>query len=460
MITYQDYEKEAGESDKRKADMLSRIISEHQRSDACKIAKAADLYDRQKNVTINEFVQKLFTSAGVPVQNFVASNNKLASNFFRRLNTQRCTYSMGNGLTFAKPSTKEALGLDADKKLSDAAYKALIHGVSFVFWNKDHLHVFPLTEFAPLWDEETGALRAGVRYWQIDRSKPVIAMLYEEDGYTTYKSNGAAASGFEIREPKRAYIRMVRQAAVDEHPSVVGEANYGVLPIVPMWGSRLHQSTLVGMREAIDSYDIIRSGFANDMQDCASIYWLIENYGGLGQQELDALRDRLLLQHMAAVDTQSGGRITPYTQEIPYQARSAYLDMIRAGIYEDFGAFDDNRVSAGNKTATEINAAYQPMDENADDFEYQVIECVQQILRVAGLPEDTPTFKRNRICNQYEQTQMVMLEAPYLDDETLLSKLPNFTPDEVEQVMERRAETEQSRVAREDVQADDTGGAE
>lgn len=460
MITYQDYEKEAGESDKRKADMLARIISDHQQSEACKIAKAADLYDRQKNVTINEFVQKLFTSAGVPVQNFVASNNKLASNFFRRLNKQRCTYSMGNGLTFAQPKTKENLGIDADKKLSDAAYKALIHGVSFVFWNKDHLHVFPLTEFAPLWDEETGALRAGVRYWQIDSTKPVIAMLYEEDGYTTYKSNGAAAAGFELKEPKRAYLQTVSQAAVDAHPSVIGEANYGVLPIVPMWGSELHQSTLVGMRAHIDAFDIVQSFFTNDMQDCASIYWIVENFGGMNDGDLTKLRDRLLLQHMVVADTQSGGKITPYTQEIPYQARSAYMELIRGRIYEDFGAFDDNRIPAGNKTATEINAAYQPMDENADDFEYQVIECVQQILRVARLPEDTPTFKRNRISNQYEQVQMIMLEAPYLDDETLLALLPNLTPDQAEQVMARRAETEQSRVTREDEQMVDTGGAE
>lgn len=451
MLTYQDFEKEPD-----RLVLIERIISEHQKSDEYRIAKDADEYDRQKNVTINEFIQKMFTASGIPVQNFVASNNKLTSNLFRRLNKQRCTYSLGNGLTFAQEKTKEKLGLDADKKLSDAAYKALIHGVSFVFWNLDHMHVFPLTEFAPLWDEETGALRAGVRYWRIDKSKPVTAILYEEDGLTKYRSRIAGMDGFEEVEPKRGYIRKVSMAAADDHPSVIGEENYGVLPIVPMWGSDLHQSTLVGIRQSIDSYDIIRSGFANDMQDCAQIYWLLENYGGMDDEDLTRLRDRLLLQHMAVVDTQAGGKITPYTQEVPYQARGAYLDRIRAGLYEDFGGLDVSSIAAGNKTATEINAAYQPLDENADDFEYQIIECVQQILRVAGLPEDTPSFKRNRISNQYEQVQMVMLEAEYLDDETLLGKLPNITPDEVEKIMERRTQTEQSRFVRADEKDDGT----
>lgn len=443
MLTYQDYEKEPD-----KAKFITQLISEHQNSDAYKIAKEADAYDRQKNVTINEFIKKLFTSSGIPVQNFVATNNKLASNFFRRLNKQRCTYSMGNGLTFTVEGTKDKLGIDADKKLSDAAYKALIHGVSFVFWNLDHMHVFPLTEFAPLWDEETGALRAGVRYWRIDTTKPTTAILYEEDGLTKYRSKSTSVGGFEEVEQKRGYIRTTSMAAADEHPAVVGEENYGVLPIVPMWGSELHQSTLVGMKQSIDSYDIIRSGFANDMQDCAEIYWLLENYGGMSNDDLMQLRDRLLLQHMAVVDTQAGGKITPYTQEVPYQARGAYLDRIRAGLYEDFGGLDVSSIASGSRTATEINAAYQPLDENADDFEYQIIECVQQILRVAGLPEDTPTFKRNRISNQYEQAQMVMLEAEYLDDETILNKLPNISPDEVENILERRTDAEQSRFVR------------
>ena len=48
---------------------------------------------------------------------------------------------------------------------------------------------------------------------------------------------------------------------------VVGEENYSALPIVPLWGSRLKQSTLVGNRQAIDSYDLVYSGFADDLRD-------------------------------------------------------------------------------------------------------------------------------------------------------------------------------------------------
>ena len=57
--------------------------------------------------------------------------------------------------------------------------------------------------------------------------------------------------------------------------------------------------------------------------------------------------------------------------------------------------------------------------------------------------EDNPVFKRNRISNQKEQTDMVLSAAEYLDTETILNKLPFITVDEVSEIMARKdAETE------------------
>ena len=57
---------------------------------------------------------------------------------------------------------------------------------------------------------------------------------------------------------------------------------------------------------------------------------------------------------------------------------------------------------------------------------------------IMGEEVDVPIFKRNRISNQPEQVQMVLSEAPYLDEETILNKLPNITPDEVKEILERK----------------------
>ena len=444
MLTFQDFLKAKSESEDLTGFVLM-AIQEHKNSEDYKLAKKADLYDRQKNVTINEYIRTIFTMGGLPVEDFTASNNKIASNFFHRLNTQRCTYSLGNGVYFANDksnSLKNKLGENFDKAVFDVGYYALIHKVSFGFWNSDKLYVFPYTEFKPLWDEFDGTMKAGIRFWQIDDQKPMIAVLYEVDGYTRFQTEKKEVENdgkktfvdeLKIQEEKKPYKFTVRSnEAGDEE--VVGADEYSSLPIVPFWGSKLRQSTLVGMQQAIDSFDLIRSGFANDLTDCAEIYWLVSNYGGMTQDDLARFRDRMKVHHI--VEAPGEGDVKPYTQEIPYSARQAYLKDIRDGIYEDFGGLDVHQVSA-DSTNDHLEAAYQPMDENADDFEYQCIEFIQQILVVAGFDTDTPIFKRNRISNVKEQVDIVLAEADYLDTETILNKLPNVTPDEVKEILAR-----------------------
>lgn len=443
MLTYQDFAKETD-----RARFIAQLISEHESGELVKTAREADEYDHQRNTTIRNFVQRIFTASGSAVENMVASNNKRASNFFRRLNVQRCTYSLGNGVTFANDAAKAKLGEETfDTRLKQAAYKALIHGVAFVFYNVDQVHVFPVTEFAPLWDEYDGTLRAGVRYYRIADDKPMTAVLYEEDGYTVYvKEKGRE---FSATEEKRAYKVTYARAQADTDAAVVGTENYSALPIVPLWGSEIKQSTLVGLKDGIDNYDLISNGWCNDLSDCAQVYWILENYGGMSEADKANFRARLMYQHIAGADTQDGGKITPYTQEIPYAARQAYLDMLRRDIYSDFGALDVSGISASAKTATEINAAYQPMDENADDFEYQIIEAVQALLALVGI-KDTPQFKRNRISNQSEQVEILSMEAAMVDlpDEVLLKQFPNFTPEQVAEALEAILENGAQRMTR------------
>lgn len=446
MLTYQDFQKAQNDV----AAFVARAINEHLQAEMYKIAKDADEYDRQRNVTIFNYVRTIYTSTGSEVVDFTAANNRIASNFFHRLNTQRRTYSLGNGVSFTKhkvkqknengqeitvDQTKQLLGDDFDTQLNALADKALIHGVSFGFWNLDKLYVFPLTEFVPLWDEDNGALRAGIRFWRLSSDKPVTVVLYEEDGYSKYHSKGGSKGlDLELVEEKRPYKTIYRVSEADGE-EIIGGENYGVLPIKPLWGSKLHQSTLVGMQRAIDSYDLIRSGFANDLTDCAQIYWILSNCSGMTEPELARFRDRLKVQHIAVADMDNSD-VKPYTQEIPYQARQTYLEGIRAGIYEDFGGLDVHTVAAG-ATNDHIDAAYQPLDENADDFEYQVITFIRQLLSLMGV-DDMPQFKRNRISNQKEQVDMVALEAQWLDEETILTKLPNISVDEVQNILAKK----------------------
>ena len=452
MKTYQDFLK--AQEENRLIDFMVQAINDYKSSPDYQTALDADEYEAERNTTILSYVKKLYTMEGREVPDFTSGSNRIASNFLHRLITQRVAYSLGNGITFANAeaqvvdgkhvtvdTTKELLGKDFDTVMYDAGYFARLHKISYVFWNLDHADLFKMTEFMPLFDEYDGSLRAGFRFWSLDwNSRPVTVVVYEEDGYTKYRTKeGSKGLDLAIYEPKRAYKQEVAHNGVDPD-EIIGESNYSYLPIQPMWGSKHRQSDLIGMRAKIDAFDLVKSGFANDLEECAEIYWIVSNAMGMNDADLSKFRDRIKLNHIAVVDTENSP-VTPYTQEIPVTARDTLLKSLREQIYEDYGALDVHTVSAGS-TNDHIDMAYQALDEEADDFEYQIIKCIRGILGVIGV-DDMPIFKRNRVSNQKEKTEMVLLAANYLDDETILKNLPFISVDEVPDILAKKVMTVQ-----------------
>ncbi|MCD8206646.1 MAG: phage portal protein [Bacteroidales bacterium] len=429
MITYQDFQKA-----KNIPEFITSAISSHKSSPAYKIAADAEEYDRQNNVTIMKYQKVLYTLRGDAVVDRYSPNHKICSNFFNRFVTQENQYLLGNGVTLQDDVNKERLGASFDRALQTMGRNALVQGVSFGFWNYDHLETFKLTEFVPLYGEETGALMAGIRFFQIDSGKPLRATLYEPDGYTEY----IQPIGAEMRllQEKRDYIQISVSSGADG-VEIVSGMNYDGFPVVPMFGNEHHQSELVGLRQSIDAYDLIRSGFANDM-DGAHIYWLLKNSGGMDDVDIAKLLERINILHAAAVDDDSD--ITAHEITIPYESRVAYLEKLEQDMYNDYQALNVVELSGGNKTATEIRAAYQPFDNKADAFEYCVLQFLEALFAIVGI-EDNPTFTRNRIASQSDDMQTLLMAAEYLDEDYIVKKVCAILgdPDAAQGIMDRKA---------------------
>lgn len=434
MKTYQDFLEIAGKSDRERMEFVLSAINNHKDSDLYKQAVIAKEYDAHRNVTIANFQKLLYTLNGKVIPDNYSPNYKLRSNFFANFITQETQYLLGNGVTLKKEENKAKLGAWFDTRLQDAAHDALVGGVSYGFWNLDHLEVFDVTEFVPLLDEENGALRSGIRFWQVCTSKPLRATLFEPDGFTQY----IRRSGEEmmILEPKRGYVAVEATSEIDG-TELLAYQNYPGFPIIPMYGNRAKQSELVGQREAIDCYDLIKSGFANTVDDASVIYWTISNAGGMDEIDMARFKESMRRIGVGLVDD-DGAKAEAHTLTIPVEAREALLSRISDDLYRDFQMLDVTKLQGGQKTATEINAAYQSMDNKVDQFEYCVIDFLQALFKVVGI-EDEPSFTRSKVTNQLEQTQMVLLAANYLDDETILNKLPWLTQEEVAEILKRKA---------------------
>lgn len=418
MYTYQDFLIEKGKTQESLIEWVRQAINYHTSTRAYKDAQIAEDYYKRHNVTIMEFQKLLYTVTGKAIPDNYSANFKLRSNFFNYFITQMNQYLLSNGVSWENDETGKKLGDDFDREVMKAGRYALTHAVSFGFFNLDHVEVFSFLEFAPLYDEDNGALRAGIRFWQIDPTKPLRATLYEEDGYTELIWR-QGKSGEVLRE-KRAYKLISRIVEADEEATIYDGENYPTFPIIPFFGLN-KQSELEGRRENIDCYDLIRSGFANNVDEASYIYWAIQGAGGMKDMDLAKFVERMKTLHASLV-SEEGARAEPHSIEAPYASRVALLENLKEELYENFMALDTKSIVGGAATATQIRASYEPLNMKTSDYEYCVIDFIKGILQVAGI-EDNPTFTRSIIVNTTEDINNVLAAAEYLSEEYITKKL-------------------------------------
>lgn len=428
---------EVGESEQKRMDFVLDAIREHKASREYSIAADADLYYKHQNPTIMRYQKFVYNQMGKAVPDIWAANNKIASNWYNYFTTQAVSYLLGNGVTFKDSTNKDRLGKDFDKRVQDAATHAKNGAVSFGFWNLDHLEIFSILEFVPLWDEEDGGLKAGIRFWQIDSNKPLRATLYELDGYTDYIKK--AQDDIIVLHEKRSYKQIVSASEIAGEEIIDGE-NYPTFPIVPFWNVN-RQSDLVGNQGTLDAYDLMISGLINNVSDGEFIYWILKNCGGMDAVDDARFVEQLKITHVAHADGDDGASVDAHKVDVPFNASEAALDRLQFQLYKDFMALKVEDVSAGAVTATQIQAAYEPINQKTDQFEYQVTAFINGILVLAGI-EDEPTYTRSQMSNQDEMLGMVLQAAEYLDEDYITTKILTLLgdADKVEEVIKRKNE--------------------
>ena len=182
------------------------------------------------------------------------------------------------------------------------------------------------------------------------------------------------------------------------------------------------------------------SGLINNVSDGEFIYWILKNCGGMDSTEDAKFIEQLKLTHVAhANGDDDGASVEAHNATVEFEATAEALDRLTNQLYVDFMALKVQDVSAGSVTATQIQAAYEPINQKTDQFEYQATECINGILALAGI-EDEPTYTRSQMSNQSETLEMVLQSAEYLDDEYVTTKILTLLgdADKAQDVLKRK----------------------
>lgn len=444
MKTFQDWLKIADGSDKDRMQFVKTAINEFKASDRYKNALLGEDYYNGKNTTIRNYEKVLINAMGQAVPDYFSANHKIASRFFYREVKQANSVLLGNGCKWKKGIGSDALGADFDNRLMEAGRNAQVGGVAYGFYNNKKVLIFKAQEFVPMIDEEDGAIKAGFRFWQIDAQKPMRATVYELDGYTEYIYNKDYPDGA-ILYAKRPYI-VIKKESVADGEEIYDYMNYPSFPIVPLYANDAKESELMPIRSTIDALDLIASKYSDDVDDANIIYWTITNADGMDDMELVQFLDKMRKMHAAQLDDDQ--QVTPHTVEIPVTSREAILDRLEKQLYKDAMALNTYDLAGGAVTATQIEAAYEPLNEKLDGFESMVTDFVQGLLAVAGV-EDEATYDRSIVINKAEEVNTVIASANYLDDEYVTQKIMTIMgdKDQIDEVLENMASDNMSRLS-------------
>jgi hypothetical protein len=115
-------------------------------------------------------------------------------------------------------------------------------------------------------------------------------------------------------------------------------------------------------------------------------------------------------------------------------------------MYKDAMALDTEQIAAGNVTATQIEAAYEPLNEKCDDYEYCVREFIEGVLAVLGI-DDTVSFVRSQMSNRSEEIDSILKSAQYLPESYVTEKLVTILGDvdRLDEIMEEKDEDDIAR---------------
>lgn len=421
MLTFLDLQK-CGDNRQLRLQFVERAISEHIHSPEYKTAEIAELYFKHLNPDIAAVEKFIYDLRGMAHKDVINPNHKLGNNRYYAIITESVSYLLGNGVSFNNNNVKDRLGSDFDDILMDILTDAENSGVSYGYFDGDKLMKFAFKEFKAIPDDYTSEIRAGVRFTQIDKQKPLMAILYEEDGYTEYKQEldeeGNPKPLEQVSEKRPYETKMYK----DEY-GVYSESvyQYSTLPIYPLY-NRNNQSEIVGNRETLAALDLMQSQLINNTAQGEFIYWILKNFGGMDDVADSNFIINTLKSHIIHID--DDGEAIPHQMTVPVQASESSIAMLNDKLNDDMMSMQSKTLRAGNVTATEIKQAYAPLRLKTSAIESNVRRFIKGILNIAGIDtKEAFSFQYDEPINKAEELQLMVQAAQYLSEDVVTRQI-------------------------------------
>ncbi len=403
-------------------------------------ANTAYRYYRKKNDIL--YAEKEEENGENPLRN---ADNRIPSNFYKLLVNQKAAYMFTSPPLFDVGSEEsnrvitEVLGDSFRKKCKALCVQAANCSVGWLhYWkneqNKFKYAVVDARQIIPIWTRNLEKeLLAVLRvYTDIDE--------VSGDTYTVYEIwTDKECSAFRRKQDEEyACIQeYVRYTIVDVDTQLVDNTNiyqhdFGEVPFIFFNNNDEMQNDLEDIKQLIDSYDKVFSGFINDLEDIQELIFILTNYGGEESSSLEILKEmkhsKLLQVDSDGADDKSG--ISTLSIEIPVEARKEFLTITRKAIFEQGMGIDPDPQNFGNSSGVALRYLYSLLELKAGmmetEFAPSFSRLVKAILRFYGRKADAvkQTWTRTFVNNDTELADIASKSQGVISKKTIVRNHP------------------------------------
>ena len=373
-----------------------------------------------------------------PIRN---ADNRIPFNFHGLLVNQKASYiftappAFDIGSAKANKELQQFLGDKYPKICKDLCIEASNATVGWLHvWHDDEKGYFkyavvPSAQVIPIWNKSLEKELLGVmRVYQDIDDTGELYNVYEYWNDTICQTYRMSAGGDLVNDlqPYRIFYSNTGEL-VNEFAHGIGE-----VPFFAFYNNNIGTNDLKNIKELIDTYCNVFSGFANDLEDIQQIIFVLTNYGGqdLGEFLTDLKKYKTIKIDSDGTGDSSG--VSTLTIDLPVEAREKLMEVTRKCIFEQGMGIDPDPQNFGNSSGVALSFLYSLLELKSGLMETEFrpsfgrfIRCVCRVSGI-GIKDDTiiQTWTRTSVRNDQETAQIAVQSKDVISQKTLLQNHP------------------------------------
>lgn len=286
-------------------------------------------------------------------------------------------------------------------------------------------------EIIPFYDKYNKKIIGVIRYFEDEKNKEVICVEeWHKTGVIRSKIKKDKIVEEQIRES-----HYEQEITYDGEVEKILEVNFPFIPFVPLNNNKEKVSDLEPVYDLVVFYNSISSGFIDNIYKFQEAITKLKGFSG----DKETLRETMKnLKIYKAAGIPEDGDIETMIVEIPVEARTVILELLKKALFSISGAYDPDQIGDGNITNVVINNRYYGLDSKADGLEKQLkmfyekfIECIEKYTSLSL--ENEIEFNRNKLINEKDLIDSCLKSMGVISAKTIRSKHPWVTDEKYEE---------------------------